>query len=138
MAENYLRDSESILTEAEAARTRELHHRAIRLSQESFELTLKAILRAVAVEYPKEHDVSDAVVEILDKLPDWFRSHATYLKEGSQWLSQRRGPSMYGDEIAGKPASQLFTAEDSRKALEYANQAHALAKRLLQEMFHST
>jgi HEPN domain-containing protein len=138
MAENYLTDSASILTEAEAAKTRGLHHRAIRLSQESLELTLKAILRAVAVEYPKEHDVSDAIAENLEKLPDWFRSQTSYLEEGSQWLSQRRGPSMYGDEIAGKPASQLFTAEDSRKALEYANQAHALAKKLLQEMFRGT
>lgn len=123
MAENYLADSASILLEAEGARSRKLHHRAIRLSQESLKLTLKAVLRAVGVEYPKEHDVSDAMRENLDKLPDWFRSSTGYLEEGSLWLSQRRGPSMYGDEIAGKPASELFTAEDSGKAVEYGSSA---------------
>lgn len=135
MAENYLSDSASILSEAEAARGRNLHHRAIRLSQESLELTLKAILRAVGIEYPKEHDVSDAITENLEKLPDWFRSYTGYLEEGSLWLSQRRGPSMYGDEIAGKPASELFTAEDSRRAVEYADRALDLARRLVHEMF---
>ncbi len=135
MAENYLSDSTSILSEAKAARDKGLHHRAIRLSQESLELTLKAILRAVGVEYPKEHEVSEAINENSGKFPDWFRSHTPDLEEGSVWLSERRGPSMYGDEIAGKPASQLFTADDSAKAVEYADRAAGLARKLFYEMF---
>ena len=137
MAENYISDSTSILSEAKEARGRKLHHRAIRLSQESFELTVKGILRAVGVEYPKEHDVSDALSDNLEKFPDWFPSQTAYLEEGSAWLAERRGPSMYGDEIAGKPASELFKAEDSRKAVEYADRALELARRLLHEMFGS-
>ena len=137
MAENYLSDSASILLEAKTARDRGIHHRAIRLSQESLELALKGILRAVGIEYPKEHEVSDAIDENLGKFPEWFRSQAAYLEEASAWLSERRGPSMYGDEIAGKPASQLFTAEDSRKAVEYADRALELAERLLREIFSS-
>ncbi len=135
MAENYLSDSTFILSEAKTAKEKELHHRAIRLSQESFELTLKAILRAVGIEYPKEHEVSEAIKENLEKFPDWFRSHISDLEEGSVWLSERRGPSMYGDEIAGKPASQLFTANDSAKAVEYADRAVGLARKLFDEMF---
>jgi len=135
MAQNYLSDSTSILSEAKAARNSEVHHRAIRLSQESLKLTLKAILRAVGIEYPKEHEVSDAMKENLEKLPDWFRSQMAYLEEGSVWLSERRGPSMYGDEIAGKPASELFTADDSGKAVEYADRALELARKLLDEIF---
>ncbi len=138
MAENYLSDATSILLEATAAKDRGLHHRAIRLSQESLELTLKALLRAVGVEYPKEHEVSEAIEENLEKFPDWFRSHMPHLEEGSVWLSERRGPSMYGDEIAGKPASQLFTADDSAKAVEYADRGVDLARRLLDEMFRNT
>lgn len=81
--------------------------------------------------------MSEAIDENLGKLPESFRSHAAYLEEASAWLSERRGPSMHGDEIAGKPASQLFTAEDSRKAVEYADRAVELAGRLLREMFSS-
>jgi len=135
MAENYLRDAKSILAEAKAARMRRLHHRAIRLSQESFELTLKAVLRSIGIEYPKEHEVSDALRENMAKLPRWFQSHVAYLEEASAWLAEKRGPSMYGDEIAGIPASRLFTSNDSRKAVEYSSQAQRFGKKLLREMF---
>ena len=135
MAEDYLADSTSILSEAKAAKDNGRHHRAIRLSQESLELSLKAILRSVGVEYPKEHDVSDAIQENMGKFPNWFRPTALELEQGSAWLAERRGPSMYGDEIAGKPASQLFTDEDSTKAVQYADRAVQLAGRLLEEMF---
>jgi len=135
MAENYLRDAQSILIEAKAAQRRRLSHRAVRLSQESFELSLKGILRSIGIEYPKEHEVSDALKENPAKFPQWFQSRAAYLEEGSVWLSEKRGPSMYGDEIAGKPASQLFTLADSKKALEYANEAVKIGKRLSRELF---
>ena len=135
MAENYQRDAKSILAEAKAARMRRLHHRAIRLSQESFELALKAALRTIGIEYPKEHEVSDALRENMAKFPGWFQSHIAYLEEASAWLTEKRGPSMYGDEIAGIPASRLFTSNDSRKAVEYASQAQRLVKKLLRETF---
>jgi len=135
MAENYLSDARSILAEVKTARRRKLHHRVVRLSQESFELSLKAILRSVGVEYPKEHEVSDAIRENIVKFPNWLQARLNYLEEASIWLSERRGPAMYGDEIAGKPASKLFSGRDSRKALELANEALRFGEKLLQEMF---
>lgn len=137
LAENYLSDAASILDEARSAEEKGLHHRAIRRSQESFELALKSILRAVGIEYPKEHDVSDALRDSSGKLPNWLRSKLPYLEEGGAWLWERRGAAMYGDEIAGKPASQLFTESDSQKALEYAQEGVSTAKRLLDELFHA-
>lgn len=135
MAENYLRDSQAILVEAKAAERRRSYHRAVRLAQESYELSLKGMLRSIGVEYPREHEVSDALKENLARFPEWFQSYIAYLEDGSVWLTEKRGPSMYGDEIAGKPASQLFTAADSQKALEYANQAAKIGNRLLRELF---
>ena len=135
LAENYLSDAESILDEAESARVKGLHHRAIRRSQEAFELALKAVLRAVGIEYPKEHEVSDALRDNITKFPDWFREKVPYLETGSSWLSERRGASMYGDEISGKPASQLFTPADSQKALGYAREAVEVTRKLLHELF---
>jgi len=133
MAENYLSDAKSIFTEAKAARRRKLHHRAIRLSQESFELSVKAILRLVGVEYPKEHEVSDAMRDSATKFPHWFQSLVADFEEASVWLSERRAPAMYGDEVAGKPASQLFNNRDSRKALTFAGEALRSCERLLKE-----
>jgi len=95
------------------------------------------ILRAVGVEHPKEHGVSDALSYNLEKFPDRFPWQTAYPEEGSEWLAERRGPSMYGDEIAGKPASELFKAEDSEKTVAYADRARELAMRLLHEMFGS-
>jgi HEPN domain-containing protein len=135
MAENYLRDAETILVEAGAATRRRLFHRAVRLGQESFELSLKGMLRSIGVEYPKEHEVSDALEENSARFPKWFQCRIPYLEDGSIWLAEKRGPSMYGDEVAGKPASQLFTAADSKKALEYAGEAVKIGKRLLHELF---
>ena len=135
MAENYLRDAQAILVEAKAARRRRLSHRAVRLAQESFELSVKGMLRSIGVEYPKEHEVSDALKENTARFPEWFQSQITYLEDASVWLAEKRGPSMYGDEIAGKPASQLFTDADSRKAVEHAAEAVRIAERLLREFF---
>jgi len=91
MAENYLRDARAILIEAKAAQRRRLSHRAVRLSQESFELSLKGILRSIGIEYPKEHEVSDALKENSARFPEWLQSHAAYLEEGSVWLWEKRG-----------------------------------------------
>lgn len=136
MAQNYLSDATSILDEAKSARNNGLHHRAIRRSQESFELALRATLRAVGIEYPKEHEVSDALRDNITKFPNWLREKVPYLEAGSAWLSERRGVSMYGDEISGKPASQLFTPNDSQKALGYAQEAvETTMKLLLRELF---
>jgi len=79
MAENYLSDARSILAEVKTARRRKLHHRVVRLSQESFELSLKAILRSVGVEYPKEHEVSDAIRGKIAKFPNWLQARLNYL-----------------------------------------------------------
>ena len=135
LAENYLSDAASILDEAKSARDKRLYHRTIRRSQEAFELALKAILRSAGIEYPKEHEVSDALRDNVSKFPNWFREKAPYLETGSAWLSERRGVAMYGDEVSGKPASQLFTPSDSEQALEYAQEAVEITRKLLRELF---
>ncbi|MHC1628516.1 MAG: HEPN domain-containing protein [Candidatus Nezhaarchaeales archaeon] len=47
---------------------------ALRLSQEAVELSLKASLRLVAIEYPKKHDVSNVLIEVKERYPEWFKS----------------------------------------------------------------
>jgi HEPN domain-containing protein len=44
----------------------------VRLSQECVELSLKAVLKAVGIEYPKIHDVSDILIDFVDRFPEWL------------------------------------------------------------------
>ncbi|MBS7645703.1 HEPN domain-containing protein [Candidatus Bathyarchaeota archaeon] len=48
------------------------HAYTVRSSQECVELSLKAALRLVGVEYPKKHDVSRVLLMNKEKFPEWF------------------------------------------------------------------
>lgn len=95
MAKGYLDDAEYSLYEAEGAFNNEMYHRTIRRAQESVELSLKAILRLLSMEYPREHDVSDVLVEIaqIRELPDWFRFELETISVVSKRLAGERGPA---------------------------------------------
>ena len=134
-AENFLQDAQEILGEAEAGLSRRQYHRAIRLSQEAFELSAKACLRAIGVEYPKEHDVSDALLGNRRKFPRWMQDSLEDVTRRSAWLAERRGPPMYGDEVKGLPARRLFNAKDGKKAVKYAETSVRIAQRLLNDLF---
>ena len=58
MARAYIEDAEYSFSEAKVAFEKGIYHRAVRRAQECIELSLKAILRLVGIEYPRQHDVS--------------------------------------------------------------------------------
>lgn len=82
---------------------------AVRRSQEALELAVKALLRAMGIEYPRSHDVSDALLEHRDRLPEPLRSEAASLARLVSDLAAVRGPAFYGYEREGIPASRAFT-----------------------------
>jgi HEPN domain-containing protein len=53
--------------------------------------------------------------------------------EISKDLAEKRAPSMYGVEAAGKSPEDLFNRDDAVKALEGAEFARELAGRLLEQ-----
>lgn len=57
IAKSYLRQAEARLRDAIDAFSESNYPYAVRLSQECVELSLKAVLKAVGIEYPKIHDV---------------------------------------------------------------------------------
>ena len=101
LAEPYLRESSIRLKSAEKALSEGFWAYCVRQSQECVELSLKAALRLVAIEYPKTHDVSYVLVEQKDRFPEQHRGEIEELAEISSTLSKMRGPSMYGDERRG-------------------------------------
>lgn len=59
IAKSYLHQAEARLNDAKDALLEANYPYAVRLSQECVELSLKASLKIVGIEYPKVHDVSD-------------------------------------------------------------------------------
>ena len=73
------------------------------------ELAVKAVLRRLAIEYPREHDVSEAIETVAERLPDYLRARIEEIKTMLVELVRVRGPALYGYEVEGIPASQAFT-----------------------------
>jgi HEPN domain-containing protein len=135
MAMDYLRRAKSRLIDAGSALERGDYPETVRYSQECVELSLKACLRAVAVEYPKVHDVGDILKICSGKFPDWLKKEIDTLAEISRDLSDKRAPSMYGLESLGKTPSQLFDRRDAEDALKKAEYVHKLASKFLEEFY---
>jgi HEPN domain-containing protein len=57
MARDYLTRAAMTLEEARTAAAKGIYSLAVRRAQKTVELSLKAALRFLAIEYPREHDV---------------------------------------------------------------------------------
>lgn len=86
----------------------------IRRSQEVIELSLKALLRMMGVDYPKEHDVGKIFGDVVKQ--KGLETDAALLEEIksiSAWLTNERAPAFYYDKE--------YTEEKAKKAKEYAD-----------------
>jgi len=118
MAKDYADRAQWSLKEAEDALRNGKNAICVRRSQEALELSTKAVLRRLAIEYPREHDVSEAMDTAADQLPPYLSDHVAELKTMLTELARVRGPAFYGYEAEGIPASQAFTQEYASKTLE--------------------
>jgi HEPN domain-containing protein len=90
----------------------------IRESQEVVELLLKSLLRAAGVEIPKVHDVSRAIENIIDRIPDPVKSNIDLIKRISKTLRKEREICFYGaDDFI--PMDE-YTEEEAREAIKNA------------------
>ena len=103
----------------------------IRRSQEALELAVKALLRAIGIEYPRVHDVSDVLLEHSSKLPENLRNKIDDLAELVAELAAIRGPAFYGYEREGIPASQAFKHGYAREILNKVKYYIDIIKRTL-------
>jgi HEPN domain-containing protein len=132
MAESYLKQAGERLKHAEEALGRGSYPYVMRQSQEAVELSLKAALRLVGVEPPKWHDVGPILMQNRDRFPEWFREKIPKLASISRRLRREREASMYGDEETGLPPESLYTDEDAKEALSYANLVYEACIKLLE------
>ena len=106
MARDYLQRAKWCLDEAILARERKDYAGTARRSQEALELAAKALLRAHTIEYPQEHDVSEALTNERQRFPAEIQAEIQPLADLVRELASIRGPAMYGLEREGIPPKQ--------------------------------
>lgn len=133
LALDYITSAGLTLEEARSAFEKGVYSLTIRRAQETVELSLKAALRFLAIEYPRDHDVSDVLLNIGDarQLPDWFAVRIEFMVGVSGDLARKRGPAFYGIERTVMPASRLFDRNEGLKALEDAGEVFKLCEKLI-------
>ena len=131
LAIGYLKQAEARRDDAKDALAEGNYAYAVRLSQECVELCVKAALRFVGVEYPKQHEVSELLVELKARFPDWFAAETPSIREASVSLFKKRELAFYGGEDTALPPDKVIAEEDGRKAVESAVRVSSACKRLL-------
>ena len=131
MAADYLEEADVSLKQAELALRVGRSNTAVRRSQDCVEFSVKALLRLVGIEYPKEHEVSDVLLSSLDRFPKGFRKSVKGMADISTTLLPKRGLATYGDERRLIPAGKIFTKRDATDAIKKARKVLEGAKALL-------
>jgi HEPN domain-containing protein len=137
LARDYLKRAEVRVMSAELAYDGGYYPDVVRYSQEAVELALKASLRSVGVEYPKEHDVGRVLKAVRGRFPPWFDREIDRLCEISADLAAKRAPSLYGIESLGKTPSELFDQADASKALTDAKRTYTTVKKLVEDLMEA-
>ena len=135
MAKAYLEDAEYSLREAKIAAEGKVYHRTVRRAQECVEFALKAVLRLIGIEYPREHEISTVLMEVSEKkkLPEWFSSALSEISGVSKRLAEERGPAFYGEEKAFVPPGSLYGEREAELAITDAERILNLCKRFFEE-----
>jgi len=134
LAEDYFKRARNRIKSAELAYSDKSYPDVVRYSQECVELSLKSALRALGVEYPKEHDMSRILRANKNRFPEWFRREINRLGEISRDLADKRAPSLYGIEPSGKAPSDIFDKDDAEEALLDAKYVLNIVSKLLLEL----
>ena len=101
----------------------------VREAQELVELALKGMLREVAIDPPKWHDVGPILSEQAQRFPEATRALLPELVRISHWLRKEREFSFDGD-VDFIPTEQ-YSAEDADRAITDALHAFEAARELI-------
>jgi len=107
---------------------------AVFSSQMAVEQSAKAVLIALGIDFPKEHDVSIVFEDLAKRLdmPEWFRSKVPEIVKAVAELAEMRGLAGYGFEQGiGVEYFKDYAPEASKKARE----VHEACSKLLRETF---
>ena len=128
LAKSYIWKAETRLDALEALRKRRNFSDVVREAQETVELALKGMLRAIGVEPPKYHDVGSLLVEHRDRFQTAITEHLEKAAGISKRLRRERELAFYGD-IDFIPTEE-YSEDDARRAIEDAKWVVELAQKV--------
>lgn len=131
MARSYLRNARICLSQSKSSLGNGDYDICVRRAQEAVEMSLKALLRHLSIEYPRDHDAGPVLKENMELLPDSIKQVIDWLVKVSDEMSRNRGPAFYGIEEGLIPSTELFTEEDGKKAFDEAMQILKLVEETL-------
>ncbi len=123
MAAGYMEWARLAIEDARAGLAKSCWWYAYRRAHEVIELASKALLRAMAIEFPKVHDAAPGLLALRDMMPAATHADIERLATLMQNMTPYRGPAMYGIEKDGIPPSDLFDEPRGRRAVEDAEWA---------------
>jgi HEPN domain-containing protein len=129
LGRSYLRKARLRLEALDFFLSRGGYSDVVREAQECVELALKAILRHLGVEPPKQHDVGDIVRSMAARLPPEVAAEADRLAGDSKWLRKEREFALCGD-LDFVPDEE-YSLEDGQQALRAAAAAVGAAERVM-------
>ena len=118
LAADYVRRAKARLAAVDALFAAASWADVVRESQEVVELALKGLLRAVGIEPPRIHDVSEVLEAERPRFPRAIQRHLDALAAGSRTLRRDRELAFYGAEDL--TPSGFYTKEDATSAREIA------------------
>jgi len=107
---------------------------AVYSSQMAVEQSAKALLIALGIDYPKEHDVS-IVFEALTKridIPEWFKRKVPEIAKAMAELAEIRGLAGYGFE---EGIGVEYFKDYAPEAIKKAREVYEACSKLLKEAF---
>ena len=107
---------------------------AVYSSQMAVEQSAKAILIALGIDFPKEHDVSIVFEDLAKRLdmPEWFRSKVPEIVKAVAELAEMRGLAGYGFE---QGIGVEYFKDYAPEAFKKASEVHEACSKLLRETF---
>jgi hypothetical protein len=115
LARSYIWKAETRIDALEALNKRSNFSDVVREAQETVELALKGMLRAIGVEPPKHHDVGGLILEHRNRFEDDVAKGLKRAAEISKRLRKERELAFYGD-VDFIPTEE-YTADDAGRAI---------------------
>lgn len=127
LAEKLIAEASLLQEELTRAWKGEHWNLAVRRAQEVVELSLKGLLRAMGLEYPRQHDVGNAFAEAAaDRQLGLDPEIVERLRDISAHLARERSPAFY--------LEREFTAAQATRAKEEAEFVLDFARKLAQRL----
>jgi HEPN domain-containing protein len=119
----YLEKAQKRLRVLEVLLEEQAYSDVVREAQEVVELALKAMLRLVGVEPPKQHDVGGLLVDHSSRFVEDVRQALPVLAATSKWLRKEREFAFYGD-VDFIPTEEYSLADAQRADREARHVVH--------------